>query len=1239
MDTLLLLFLALPLSNLQARQRDTLGTGSRIYFVQNLGQWDSPFLFKAEMNRAAFFAESDRFTFVIKSTPSDETGHPHHHGGPAHAYRVLFEGCNTHPTVSGQDISPEEGYDNYFLGNQPHRWVTHVPHHKTILYQNLYPGIDMDVRVAQHALKNNFYISPGANPALITMRYEGIDKLYLSSGNLIIRTSVGEIVELSPYAYQDCDTGQCEVDVRFRVQGNRVSFLVGDYNPTLPLVIDPVLHFSTYTGSSADNWGTTATFDYKKCTYTSGLVFATGYPVSTGSYDQSFNGNGDIGIFKFDSTGSQRIFATYLGGSYADMPHSMIVNSFNELVIFGTTGSRDFPTTPQAYDTSFNGGTVLHYEGGDYVNYPNGSDIFVSRFSSDGTQLQASTYIGGSGNDGLNYRNYYSYLNIMCGNDSLYFNYGDGARGEIITDDLNNIYIGSTTFSYNFPVTVGSVNIYPPLNQNGVVLKLDYNLRNIIWSTYLGGDGDDAVYSIDVDSSYNVIVCGGTNSTNFPTSPGAYQSTYGGGTADGFITKISYTGDHIISSTYYGSEAYDQIYFVRTGKHDEVFIYGQTKATGNTMIYNANYNTPGAGNLLTRFHPDLTGRVWSTVFGTPLGHPNLSPTAFAADICNRVYAVGWGRDFVGSCVSDFAHGSCHGMETTPDAFQSTTDGQDFYILSIDNTASHLDYATFFGESYNDDHHGGGDHVDGGTSRLDRRSTLYQSVCASCHGANAFPTTPNVWSDNNGSTLCNNAVFRFTVHTDFPVAECIVPPVGCAPYTVNFQNTGRGDSFQWDFGDGTTSTAANPTHTYTAAGNYTVRLIAFLQDGCKPSDTTHIKICVLNPNQGQHLLFQPCEGELTQIGHQPMLGCSYQWLSGSVSDSTVANPYVTQSGIYILRITSLDSSCSQTDTFEVRFNDIPATLEVHNPTCPGYADGYALAHVPQNLLGRVQLLWDGQPGDTLLSSLSADGRQHLLTIIMGNCTNTHAFTIVDPPTLVYTIEADSILCGSDCDGWIRLTYGYPGGPTTDSLIENLCEGLHTVAFADSAGCPYSASTTIKRDTLLNHMSVWADSYEIFLSQSVGLHVTPLPGATYSWTDPSTLSQSFSPNPVATPNDSVTYYECTVVDSLGCSWRGGLSIHCTEVDCGAPNIFIPNTFSPNDDGINDRLTFKGKWVLEFHLAIYSRWGEKVYETNDINDSWDGRYNGNWCLPGVYSYYCRIKCEAGQQNLLKGDITLIR
>ena len=1245
--TLLLLLILTPVANIVARQRDTLTVGDRVHFVQNLGQWQAPFLFKAEMGRAAFFAEIGGFTFVVKGgyvqAEKGSTSFHLQHATTACAYKVHFEGSNPQVAVSGEDVATNEGYDNYYLGSNPKHWKSRVPHHKTLLYKGIYPGIDMDVRVAQSALKTNFYISAGADPTDIVMEYEGAEKLYLSCGNLIVRTSIGEIVETSPYAYQECDTGRCEIDVRYRLVGNRLTFVVGVYDTMRTLVIDPVLHFSTYTGATADNWGATAAYDYEKNTYTAGLVFGTGYPTSIGTYDLTYSGSCDIGIFKFDSTGSQRLFATYLGGTYADMPHSMFTNSFNELVIFGTTGSQDFPTTADAFQRTFKGGSYLQYEGtSSSIIYPNGSDIFVSRFASDGSQLQASTYVGGHANDGLNYRNSFnsSYSTYMCGNDSLYFNYGDGARGEIITDDLNNVYIGSTTFSMDFPVTEGSVDIYPPAKQNGVVFKLDYNLRNMIWCTYLGGDGDDAVYSIDVDSSYNVIVCGGTNSTNLPTTLGAYQRSYGGGTADGFVSKISYHGDRLIASTYYGSTAYDQVYFVRTGKHDEVFLFGQTKAPGSTMIYNAGYSTPGAGNLLARLLPDLSGRVWSTVFGTSSGRPNLSPTAFAADICNRVYAVGWGRDFVGYCVNGFPQGSCHNMEVTTDAYQNTTDGQDFYIMAIDATASRLDYATFFGEDHANTGYGGSDHVDGGTSRLDRRSTLYQSVCASCGGTNGFPTTPDVWSRNNGcESNCNNAVFRFTVHTDYPVAEFMPPPVGCAPYTVTFHNTGRGTQYRWQFGDGDSSTLANPTHTFDSAGTYRVRLIALMDGGCKTADTTFADVAVLNPDEGKHYILSACDGETLQIGHKPMLGCSYQWLSEGVSDPTVANPLVNRVGLYVVRMTTHDGGCIQTDTFEVRYSQTYDTLVLKNPTCPGGDDGSVLVRIPSAIADSVQILWDGVVGDTLLTDLGADGRQHLLTVIHSGCTSTVSFMLTDPPKIEHSIEVGDVLCSDDCTGWIRLSYGYPDGSVTDSLAENLCVGTYVLHFTDTAGCPYSDSVTLTRDTLLEHMNVWADNYEIFLGQSVGLHVSPLPGAIYSWDPSSTLSNPHSPNPIATPEDSVSTYGCTVVDSLGCIWRGNLSIHCTEITCGEPNIFIPNAFSPNDDGINDRLTFQGRWVLDFHLSIYSRWGEKVFETNDINDSWDGRYNGSWCQPGVYTYYCRIKCEAGLKNLLKGDITLIR
>lgn len=1239
--TLLVLIACLLPQTALSRQRDTLGTGSPAYFVANRGQWEAPFLFQSQMYKAALFAEPTCLTIALHQTVTHGQDEHFHHA-PArqmHAYRIHFEGCNPSPAVSGQDIDPHSGYDNYYYGKNPEKWVTRLSHYQTVYYHDLYPGIDMDIRVAQHALKTNFYLAPGASADSILLRYEGVDKLYLSSGNLIIRTSVGEIVELSPYAYQQTDTGRREIPARYQLKADRIRFILDSYDTTLPLVIDPVLHFSTYTGSTADNWGTTATYDAYKNTYTAGLVFGTGYPSSLGAYDVSENGNADVGIFKFDSTGTQRLFATYLGGSQADMPHSMYVNTFDELVIFGTTGSADFPVTLYAYDATFNGGTSLPFEGTASINFPNGSDIFISRFSSDGTQLQASTYVGGSDNDGLNYRTRYNQDRIlMLGNDSLYYNYGDGARGELITDDLNNIYIGSTTFSDDFPTTPGSYCPSPAAKQNGIVFKIDYNLRNMIWSTYLGGSFDDAVYSIDVDSSYNLLVCGGTNSPDFPTTAGVVQPNYGGGTADGFVAKLSYNGDRLMASTFYGSPAYDQIYFVRTGKHDEVFIFGQTRAQGSTMVHNASYNVPGSGMLVARFLPALDGLEWSTVFGTPLGRPNLSPTAFAADICNRIYAAGWGRDFVGSGGFSWNQAGTTGMEVTPDAIQSTTDGQDFYIMSMDADASQLDFATFFGELHSSSSHGGYDHVDGGTSRFDKMATLYQSVCASCYGNDEFPTTSGAWSSHNNSPNCNNALFRINIHNDFPVADFVAPPVGCAPYTINFTNTGRGGAYLWDFGDGNTSTLRNPSHTFNAPGTYTVRLVANMDNGCRVSDTIEHTVFVLNQQGSRHTTYTSCESNVVQIGVRPMLGCTYQWVEGQVSDNTIANPYVTAGGTYVLLITALDG-CSELDTFTVNFYELLDTLTVIPPTCPGGHDGRAIASVHGSAADSAHYFWDGVEGDSILGGLSADGRSHTLLITSHGCRNEYQFTVQDPPTMTIDKTALDLICDTLCTGHIDLSYSIPGFHIGDTLIDSLCPGTYTILLHDTAGCPYYDTTVIRIDTSLLHLRVWADDTLLFLTESTHLHVTPVDGARYSWNHPNTLDRPTSPDPLATPTDTLTHYTVVVTDSLGCTWQGQLPIRCTEVICGRPNVFIPNAFSPNGDGVNDRLCFRGEFITHFYIAVYTRWGEKVFETHDIHDCWDGRYNDNWCMPGVYTYTCQIRCEAGQQNNLKGDITLIR
>ena len=1236
-------------------ERDTLGYGVAVSFTENLGQWDARVRYTAQLHDAALFLEDDGMTVLLR-TRSVHPPSPHPsrgQGSPrtmAHAYRMHFAG-SAGATPEGE--SRLEGYSNYYLGNDPSRWRSGVASYSVARYRDLWPGIDMELYSASSALKYNIIVHPGSNPAQVAIEYEGTDGVELTAkGHLRIRTSVRDVIEMKPYVYQSHPTK--EVKSRWQVSKTkegryRATIEVGDYDRSRDLVIDPVLIFSTYTGSTADNWGTTAAYDSHRNAYTAGLVFDLGYPVTLGALDTSFNGSCDVGIFKFDSTGTSRLFATYLGGSQADMPHSLFVNTFDELLVFGTTGSEDFPTTPRAYQTTHAGGTTLNYENASSIPFPNGSDIFVSRLAADGSQLQASTYVGGSGNDGLNYRQRYnnSYSIIMQGNDSLYYNYGDGARGEIITDQLNNVYIGSTTFSYDFPTTAGSVRPNWGGDQDGVVFKLDHNLRNMLWSTYLGGIGDDAVYSIDVDSAYNLLVCGGTSSYNFPTTDSTLQPTFGGGPADGFVSKISYDGRRLMASTYLGARFYDQLYFVRTGRRDEVFVFGQTKASGATMIYNAGYSVYGSGMLLARLSPDLREKRWSTVFGTT-GRVNLSPTAFAADICNRVYAAGWGRDFVGYNNVQWYTAGTHGMETTADAYQDSTDGQDFYIISLDADASTLEYASFFGELHQgSSSHGGGDHVDGGTSRFDRMGTLYQSVCASCGGTNAFPITAGAWSDTNRSSNCNNALFRFSVTDNFPVADFPAPAAGCAPYTVQFTNTGRGTSYLWDFGDGTTSTDVNPTHTYTTGGIYTISLVAYLPGGCSSSDTMRHTVQVLADGGQRQAGSIACNGSMVQIGPEPQLGATYLWLQGEVSDHTVANPWVTDSGIYILRIHA--PGCTETDTFVVDNINLIGMWQQAAISCHDSADGQAMFILGHGIEldslaysiapARPSHIDFGARPAIVFDSLAA-GTYHV-TVTGYGCLYEQDITVDNPERPYYEKEVSPALCDDSCTGWIHIRYNLsaiPEIPPMDTLITNLCEGTYATHLV-SLGCPIDDTTSILRNHSLDNLRVWADSYDIYLGESVRLHAEADEGVTYLWSPASDIDQPTAASPLATPTDTTACYTVVATAPDGCTRSDSLCIHCNEVVCGAPLFTIPNAFTPNGDGQNDRLCFNPQDIVEFHIAIFNRWGERVYESDDITQCWDGTYRGNPCLPGVYTYTCHIGCPAGKSNDFKGDVTLIR
>ncbi len=339
-----------------------------IEFVENRGQWDGPFLYKAVTGTGDVYLEKDGFKYVMGLPSNNDMVDAFKHGQiktppvlKYHAYKVYFEGANV-PTVAGS--KKQEHYYNYFLGNVRERWQSGIHPFLAMDYMGVYKGVDLHVASEQGNLKYDFIVQPGGDAEQINLRFDGVDKLAMEDGDLLVKTSVGDVREVKPYAYQYIDGVRKEVSCRYKMKGNVISYVFPKgYDVSVPLVIDPTVVFCTFTGSTADNWGFTATYDDEGNFYAGGIANDVGYPVSTGAFQETYGGGDtsgsgfecDMAIIKFNTTGANKIWATYIGGRDNDQPHSMIVDSSNNLIIAGKTYSDNYPVTGGVYDNSFNG--------------------------------------------------------------------------------------------------------------------------------------------------------------------------------------------------------------------------------------------------------------------------------------------------------------------------------------------------------------------------------------------------------------------------------------------------------------------------------------------------------------------------------------------------------------------------------------------------------------------------------------------------------------------------------------------------------------------------------------------------------------------------------------------------------------------------------------------------------------------------------------------------------------------
>ena len=286
---------------------------------------------------------------------------------------------------------------------------------------------------------------------------------------------------------------------------------------------------------------------------------------------------------------------------------------------------------------------------------------------------------------------------------------------------------------------------------------------------------------------------------------------------------------------------------------------------------------------------------------------------------------------------------------------------------------------------------------------------------------------------------------------------------------------------------------------------------------------------------------------------------------------------------------------------------------------------------------------GPEGTTYTYAGLAAGNYHIVASGYG-CIFEEDITLDNPPLPYYEKTTSGVLCNDSCTGWINIHYNLSAIPEVsalDTLIDGLCAGTY-ITHLTSLGCPLTDTTVIVRNHQLDNLHAWAEGSHLYVGAEVQLHADlgqEVDGATYLWTPASDLNRPDVANPVATLSDTMVCYTVTVTIPDGCKATDSVCVKGSILVCGPPEYVIPNAFTPNGDGINDVVDFGSPILSEIHVAVFNRWGECVFESEDLtNCRWDGTYKNTRCLPGVYTYTCRIRCHNQVETELKGDITII-
>lgn len=623
-------------------------------------------------------------------------------GDHAAVLDMRFEGALGSAGPVGERQGP--GTVNYFIGDDPARWLTDLPTYEQLRYAGLWPGIDLVFRGEGGKLEYELLVGPGANVADIRLAYGGADALSIDhGGDLRIATPHGVITDARPVSYQDIAGARVPVQSRFTLgTDGTYGFAVDAYDASQPLVIDPGLVYSTFLGGTSGDVGLGIAVDAAGSAYVTGATPSANFPTTGGAFDTTFNSGQDVFVTKLNASGTALVYSTFIGGSSNDQGFAIALDSSGSAYVTGSTGSSNYPRQsglpPFVYQQFYGGGST---------------DAFVTKLSPSGANLVFSTYAGGFGAD-----------------------QGFG----IAVHPSADVYVTGDTRSPNLRFTPNALQKTRKGSSDAFFLRLDRFAAAAGYMSYLGGNADDSARAIAIDAARNVYLTGGTTSADFPTTGGAFDTT-ANGSEDVFVTKLRFDGGAPGSgdvyalgySTFLGGGGLDRGLGLALDTGGNTYVTGITASSGGTPFPTT------AGAIATTYQ----GGSFDA-FVTKLNATGTAPLAYST------YLGGTGDDrgqgiAVGAAGVATLTGRTNSANfpSTPGAFDPSWNlGDDAFVTKL-GVGGGLVYSTFLGGVTGP----GGNNDRGMAIALDGGGGTYVTGLAN---ASDFPTTPGAYdTTNNG----------------------------------------------------------------------------------------------------------------------------------------------------------------------------------------------------------------------------------------------------------------------------------------------------------------------------------------------------------------------------------------------------------------------------------------------------------------------------------------------------------